>query len=86
MGTVGSGERHDRKEAAVYERSSFSCTLKPASSPSNTEALAEVVMGELRARGVEVELIHVADLYIPPGVETEVGPGDDWPQVHRHCG
>jgi multimeric flavodoxin WrbA len=61
----------------------ISCTLKPAPSPSNTEALAEVVMDELRTRGVEVELVRAADLNLPPGVETEVGPSDDWPEVHR---
>jgi multimeric flavodoxin WrbA len=61
----------------------ISCTLKPAPSPSNTEALAEVVMGELRTRGVEVELVRAADLNIPPGVETDLGSGDDWPQIHR---
>jgi multimeric flavodoxin WrbA len=59
------------------------CTLKPSPSPSNTEALAEIVVGELRHRGVEVEVIRAVDLNIPPGVETDMGPGDDWPQVHR---
>ena len=59
------------------------CTLKPTPSPSNTEALAKVVVDELREHGVEVEVIRAADLNIPPGVETDVGPGDDWPQVHR---
>jgi multimeric flavodoxin WrbA len=59
------------------------CTLKPTPSPSNTEALAKVVVDELRERGVEVEVIRAADLNIPPGVETDLGPGDDWPHVHR---
>jgi multimeric flavodoxin WrbA len=61
----------------------ISCTLKPAPSLSNTEALAEVVMGELRARGAEVELVRAADLNIPPGVETDLGSDDDWPELHR---
>jgi multimeric flavodoxin WrbA len=61
----------------------ISCTLKPSPSPSNTEALAEAVIGELRARDVEVELVRAVDLNILPGVETEAGPGDDWPGVHR---
>jgi multimeric flavodoxin WrbA len=59
------------------------CTLKPSPSPSNTEALAEIVGDELRRRGVEVEVIRAVDLNIPPGVETDMGAGDDWPQVHR---
>jgi multimeric flavodoxin WrbA len=61
----------------------ISCTLRPNPSPSNTEALAEVVLDELRERGVEVEVIRAADLNILPGVETDVGPGDAWPQVHQ---
>jgi multimeric flavodoxin WrbA len=59
------------------------CTLKPTPSPSNTEALAQVVVDELRGRDVEVEVIRAVDLNILPGVETDVGPGDDWPQVHQ---
>jgi multimeric flavodoxin WrbA len=61
----------------------ISCTLKSAPSLSNTEALAEVVIDELRARGAEVELVRAADLNIPPGVETDLGSDDDWPEVHR---
>jgi multimeric flavodoxin WrbA len=61
----------------------ISCTLRPNPSPSNTEALAEVVLDELRERGVEVEVVRAADLNILPGVETDLGPGDDWPQVHQ---
>jgi multimeric flavodoxin WrbA len=61
----------------------ISCTLRPNPSPSNTEALAEVVLDELRQRGVEVEVVRAADLNILPGVETDLGPGDDWPQVHQ---
>ena len=61
----------------------ISCTLKPNPSPSNTEGLAAVVVNELRGRGVDVEVIRAVDLNILPGVETEVGPGDDWPEVHR---
>jgi multimeric flavodoxin WrbA len=59
------------------------CTLKSSPSPSNTEALADVVVGELRERKVEVDVVRAVDLNIPPGVETDLGPGDDWPQVHR---
>ncbi|MFD0691100.1 flavodoxin family protein [Actinomadura fibrosa] len=61
----------------------INCTLKRSPEPTNTGALAAVVEEELRARGVEVEHVRAVDLDIPPGVETDLGPGDPWPAVHR---
>ena len=61
----------------------LSCTLKPSPEDSNTEALAEIVADALRGRGVETEMIRLVDLQIPFGVEPEIGPGDEWPQIHR---
>ena len=61
----------------------LNCSLKRSPEPSNTEALAEVVAAELRTRGVRVDLVRVADLRILPGVETDLGEGDEWPRVHQ---
>ncbi|MGI8332568.1 flavodoxin family protein [Actinomadura scrupuli] len=58
------------------------CTLKRSPEPSNTEALAEVVAGELRSRGTKVDTVRAVDLDIPPGVETDLGEGGAWPRVH----
>ncbi|TDC52613.1 flavodoxin family protein [Jiangella ureilytica] len=60
----------------------LNCTLKPSPQPSNTGALADVVAGSLRGAGVEVTSYRLADLNLPPGVETDMGDGDDWPTVH----
>ncbi|TKK86207.1 flavodoxin family protein [Herbidospora galbida] len=60
----------------------INCTLKPSPAPSNTQALADVVIAELGQRGVEVETVRAVDLNLLPGVETDMGPGDDWPAVH----
>jgi multimeric flavodoxin WrbA len=60
----------------------ISCTLKPSPASSNTEALAEVVLGGLREAGVEVELVRAVDHAIAPGVETDMGEGDEWPAIH----
>lgn len=57
------------------------CTLKPSPQPSNTEALARVVMGQLEQEGVTCELIRLVDLNIKPGVKSDQGEGDDWPMV-----
>src|SRR3954470_7420113 len=60
----------------------LNCTLKPSPEPSNTEALARVVMAEWALAGIEAELIRLVDLNIKPGVKTDQGEGDDWPGVH----
>ncbi|NAS23579.1 flavodoxin family protein [Herbidospora sp. NEAU-GS84] len=60
----------------------INCTLKPSPAPSNTQALADVVIAELGRRGVEVETVRAVDLNLLPGVATDLRPGDDWPAVH----
>ncbi|SOD61614.1 Multimeric flavodoxin WrbA [Streptomyces zhaozhouensis] len=61
----------------------LNCTLKPSPHPSNTEALARVVIAELRQRGVETELVRIVDHDIRPGVESDMGEGDAWPAVRE---
>ena len=60
----------------------LNCTLKPSPLTSSTEALARVVIDELMKGGVETELVRLVDLNIRPGIKTDEGPGDDWPDVH----
>jgi multimeric flavodoxin WrbA len=59
----------------------LNCTLKPSPEPSNTEGLARVVIDALESTGVRCELTRVIDLDIKPGVESDMGPGDEWPAV-----
>lgn len=59
----------------------INCTLKPSPEKSNTEALAEVVAAALREQGVEVSSVRAVDHAIPPGVESEMGEGDEWPGI-----
>lgn len=61
----------------------LNCTLKKSPEISNTEALAKVVMDELKNQSVDCELIRVVDLNIPPGVVTKIDESDDWPDVHE---
>lgn len=61
----------------------LNCTLKPSPETSNTEALARVVMAELEKGGAETELVRLVDLNLKPGVKTDEGKGDDWPDVHE---
>src|ERR1700710_1945856 len=57
------------------------CTLKASPEKSNTEALAEVVAEALRKAGVEVASVRAVDHSIPPGVESKMGEGDEWPGI-----
>ena len=60
----------------------LNCTLKHAPEPSNTEALANVVGRELTRHDVSVESIRLVDLDIKPGVTSDEGDGDQWPEIH----
>ncbi|WEV24761.1 NAD(P)H-dependent oxidoreductase [Streptomyces sp. 71268] len=62
----------------------INCTLKPTPAPSNTEALAAVVVAECARRGVPSEVVRAVDLQLTPGVERDMGGDDQWPTVHEH--
>jgi len=60
----------------------LNCTLKKSPEKSNTDLLAQVVVDELTKKDVEVTTFRLADHDIPPGVQTDLGPGDEWPRIH----
>jgi multimeric flavodoxin WrbA len=59
----------------------INCTLKSSPERSNTAALADVVAEALRQEDVEVSEVRAVDHSILPGVESELGEGDDWPGI-----
>jgi multimeric flavodoxin WrbA len=61
----------------------LNCTLKKSPDPSNTDLLAQVVIDELTKKDVEVTSFRLADHEIPPGVQTDLGGGDEWPNIHQ---
>ena len=62
----------------------LNCTLKPSPALSNTQALVDVVITSLEEKGVKVENVRLVDRHVPPGVVTDLGGGDEWPQIHDH--
>jgi multimeric flavodoxin WrbA len=60
----------------------LNCSLKANPEPSNTAQLANVLAGALRAEDIEVAEVRLADHAIAPGVETDMGEGDEWPAIH----
>ena len=61
----------------------LNCTLKPSPEASNTEALAGVVGDALTERGAETEMVRVVDHDVKPGVESDMGEGDEWPAIRE---
>lgn len=61
----------------------LNCTLKASPAPSSCELLLTQVMEQLGALGVHGEIHRVADLHVPPGVESDLGGGDEWPRLRR---
>jgi multimeric flavodoxin WrbA len=61
----------------------LNCTLKRSPQTSNTEALARVVTDALERDGVQVGWVRVVDHDILPGVSSDEGTGDDWPDIRE---
>ena len=63
----------------------LNCTLKRSGSePSSTDKMIDLLAGEMRKRGVEIrDTIRVADHDIFPGVTSDEGEGDAWPDIRR---
>ncbi|MCY0953162.1 flavodoxin family protein [Streptomyces sp. H27-S2] len=57
------------------------CTLSPSPAPSSSQLLAEQTMAALAEHGVTGTTIRIADHDVKPGVETDMGDGDAWPQI-----
>jgi multimeric flavodoxin WrbA len=61
----------------------LNCTLKPSPETSNTDAVADLVADALRSRDVAVETVRLVDHDIRPGVESDMGDGDEWPAIRE---
>lgn len=61
----------------------LNCTLKRSPDPSSTDKLAGEVLAHLAELDVEGSMLRVADLVVHPGVSTDEGDGDAWPQVRE---
>ncbi|OAN40774.1 flavodoxin family protein [Microbacterium sp. H83] len=59
----------------------ISCTLKPSPAESSTDLLASQILAALATHGVTGETVRAVDLAISPGVEADMGEGDEWPTL-----
>ena len=61
----------------------LNCTLKAGGAESSTDLLLRQSLDAFAALGATGEVVRIADLNILPGVTSDEGPGDDWPEVRR---
>ncbi len=59
----------------------LNCTLSPSPAESSTELLAQQVLDALAGHDVTGSIVRVVDHDIRPGVELDMGDGDEWPQI-----
>ncbi|MFD3335662.1 flavodoxin family protein [Streptomyces sp. NPDC058700] len=57
------------------------CTLSPSPAASSSQLLAEQTMAALSDHGVTGKIIRIADHDVRPGVKTDMGDGDAWPEI-----
>jgi multimeric flavodoxin WrbA len=61
----------------------LNCTLTPSPTPSSTDKLGQEVLDALAAHGVEGSMIRLVDRDVRPGVELDMGDGDEWPAIRE---
>ena len=61
----------------------LNCTLKPSPAESSTQDLTDIVLDSLTQHGASNSTVRVVDLDLRPGVEADMGDGDQWPQVRQ---
>lgn len=61
----------------------FTCSLKPSPEESSAEKLAREIAAELASYSVTSTIIRAVDYDIKPGVNTDMGDGDAWPELRQ---
>ncbi|WP_323097473.1 NAD(P)H-dependent oxidoreductase [Intrasporangium sp. YIM S08009] len=61
----------------------LNCTLSASPAQSSTELLAQQVLDELARHDVTGSVVRVVDHDVRPGVELDMGDGDEWPGIRE---
>ncbi len=61
----------------------LNCTLKKSPKESNTDALIDKAVEQYRKLGVETEVVRIVDHNVLTGINSDEGPGDDWPAIYK---
>jgi multimeric flavodoxin WrbA len=60
----------------------MNCTLKP-SGKSSTQRMLDLVIEAFKEFDVRTSTVRLAELNIKPGVTSDEGDGDDWPELRQ---
>jgi len=61
----------------------LNCTLNASPAESSTELLAQQVLDALARHDVTGSVVRVVDHDVRPGVELDMGDGDEWPGIRE---
>ena len=61
----------------------LNCTLSSSPMPSSTDKLGQEVLDALADHNVAGSMIRVVDRDVRPGVELDMGDGDEWPAIRE---
>lgn len=61
----------------------INCTLKPSPAESSSDLLGSQMSTFLTDKGVTCDSIRAVDHVILPGVEKDMGEGDEWPSLRE---
>ncbi|MGM1016909.1 MAG: flavodoxin family protein [Actinomycetota bacterium] len=59
----------------------INCTLKASPAESSSDVLGTQILGALADHGVTVDTVRAVDHVLHPGVEKDMGSGDEWPAI-----
>jgi multimeric flavodoxin WrbA len=59
------------------------CTLTPSPAESSSQVIAEQVLAELAKHSVVGSAVRLVDHDVRPGVEKDMGDGDEWPAIRQ---
>lgn len=60
------------------------CTLSSSPTESSSDKMAHDIGKALEEYGVDCTYFRLADYNLKPGVEADMGEGDEWPAIRQH--
>lgn len=61
----------------------FNCTLKQSPAPSSTDRILHHLLDALSEYDVSGDIVRAVDFDIRPGVSSDEGNGDEWPELRK---
>jgi multimeric flavodoxin WrbA len=70
-------------ETASLRALALVCSLKASPAPSSSDLMARQILTELAKYDVTGDVVRVVDHDVKPGVEVDMGEGDEWPGIRE---